>query len=244
MSHRELDFFGDPVAAAVDPHVRSCDDCLRMVQDQQSIRDLLAAGADPGPPPAGLMDQLSDELLTAASAQEEPRGADVLPASLPSRRRGRPLLAAAAAGLVLAGTYGAVRWNADQSPSPESAAPARRPAAQGLAPQAEDRPAIASGTNYTRALFARQVERALAADPDPTSRTPLGTLSEPAGLRGCLAALAVPGARLVLADVARFEGRPAAILVLAGPDGSREAWVVSPSCRPGLDGTTYFQRLS
>jgi hypothetical protein len=243
VSHPALDFFSDPSAAVLDPHVRNCEDCLTVARDQQSVRDLLAAQPGPGSLPLSVMQQLSDK-LKGEVAPGAARTADVLPISRPGRHRGRPLLAAAAAGLVLVGTYGVVRWNGDQTPSAETAAPVRRPAAQGVAPKSENRPAIASGINYTRSGFASQVERAMVAGSDTGLRSPSGVLSDPAGLRSCLTALDVPGSRLVLADVARFEGRPAAILVLAVPDGSREAWVVSPSCRPGLDGTMYFQRLS
>ena len=112
------------------------------------------------------------------------------------------------------------------------------------APQA-DAPlvAVASGTAYTRARLTAQVETLLAARPGASDRaTPRGLLATPAGLRGCVNALGATGAPLAV-DLATFDGSAAAVFVLPAAGGGREVWVVSPSCRPGADGTRYFTRL-
>ncbi|MBC7639382.1 MAG: hypothetical protein H7231_06335 [Rhodoferax sp.] len=104
--------------------------------------------------------------------------------------------------------------------------------------------AVATGTAYTRARLTTQVQALLAdrrvAGAGPTA--PRGRLATPAGLRDCVNALGATGAPLAV-DLATFDGSPAAIFVLPAAGGGREVWVVSPSCRPGADGTRYFTRL-
>jgi hypothetical protein len=68
-------------------------------------------------------------------------------------------------------------------------------------------------------------------------------MTAPAGVRACLSALGAPSATPLLVDVARFEGKPAAVVVLPAEQGGREVWVVSTSCKPGADGTRYYTVL-
>jgi hypothetical protein len=63
------------------------------------------------------------------------------------------------------------------------------------------------------------------------------SLRDTATLNGCLAALKADGRRPVAVDLARFNGRDAAIIVLNGVNGGYEVWAVARDCRPGADGT-------
>jgi hypothetical protein len=101
-----------------------------------------------------------------------------------------------------------------------------------------------SGAAYSRAELVRQAEQLLKQPADDVRAVgPTAFLAGPDSLRRCVDALELPGATLLAADLGTFEGKPAAVLVLQGADGRREAWVVSPDCRPGADGTQFFTRL-
>jgi hypothetical protein len=64
-------------------------------------------------------------------------------------------------------------------------------------------------------------------------------------LATCLAALGVPGDRLVAVDLATYEGREAAILLLAPAEGGgHEVWAVERSCSSGSEGALKYTRLS
>jgi hypothetical protein len=69
-------------------------------------------------------------------------------------------------------------------------------------------------------------------------------LRDPATLTGCLAALRAGGRRPVAVDLARFDGRDAALIVLNGTNGGYEVWAVSRDCRPGADGTITYLDLT
>ena len=47
-----------------------------------------------------------------------------------------------------------------------------------------------------------------------------------------------------LVDLATYNGKPAAVLVLPGASGGQEIWVVSRTCAPGTDGTMLFKKLA
>jgi hypothetical protein len=97
--------------------------------------------------------------------------------------------------------------------------------------------AISSGTNYTRANLAAQVDQQRGKASDQAAAA--GPLATPKGLAACLGALGATASPSFV-DVAKFEGKPAAIIVLPAQDGGREIWVVSPTCSAGNDGTRFF----
>jgi hypothetical protein len=62
-------------------------------------------------------------------------------------------------------------------------------------------------------------------------------LRDPAALQACLKELGVtPGTTPILVDLAKFDGRDAAVIVLAGRDGGYEVWAVARDCRTGAGG--------
>jgi hypothetical protein len=261
VSHLSLDAFGDLDAAAADPHVLGCPECGRAVRDQRSIRDLLAGLPGPGVAPPDVVDRIDRTLrdLRAVdpeaggdagarddAAQGRSGGRTVVPLGRASARRRLPGWLAAAAGLLLVagGGYGLTRPDGDVSATAGRASSApTRDLAETAAPRAAAVGAIASGTNYDRDALPAQVARQLSAARSPGLRAPTGPLADPVALDRCVSALAAGGSRLVLADIARFEGKPAGVLVLQAADGTREVWVVAPTCRPGADGTRYYERL-
>ena len=70
------------------------------------------------------------------------------------------------------------------------------------------------------------------------------SLRDTATLNGCLAALRAGGRRPVAVDLARYDGRDAAIIVLNGANGGYEVWAVARDCHPGVDGTITYLDLT
>jgi hypothetical protein len=69
-------------------------------------------------------------------------------------------------------------------------------------------------------------------------------ITNPTRLTACLGALGVARDRLVALDLATYEGREAAILLLNAADGSgHEVWAVERSCAPGAEGALKYERL-
>jgi hypothetical protein len=62
-----------------------------------------------------------------------------------------------------------------------------------------------------------------------------------AELAQCLKAIDAEDLSPVAVDFARFNGREVALLVLPSPSKEYEVWAVSRSCKPGADGTQFFQ---
>jgi hypothetical protein len=182
------------------------------------------------------------------------------PASGGRRPRGRPAVtrkvlafAAAAVVLVAGGGYLLSRL---PSPSPsESSASSGAASAAGPASRAGANAAagdgaltvISSGTDYRPGQLAGQVAVVLAQYPIPaagqpvpvptraaaSSAAPSRQVQQPsrlAALPGCVARIAV-GLRPRLVDEARYNGRPATIIVLpATAPGPAQVWVVGPAC--------------
>jgi hypothetical protein len=104
---------------------------------------------------------------------------------------------------------------------------------------------IASGTNYLTATLRDQVRSTLTHHPPPTTPGPSaarqslgasGSSSETFGsipestLAGCVTRIAA-GQQVLLVDVARYQGRPATVIVTrASSGGLEQVWVVSTGC--------------
>jgi hypothetical protein len=166
---------------------------------------------------------------------------------LAARRRAYPWIAAAAVAAAAAVVaVGASALQGAMRPSPAAVIVGDTstvgPTATSLTPP----PAVAtphlqlSTTDYTEKTFAAQA-RALLDDPatalpDLAAESPfLGPIATPVGLASCLGALGVgasAGTSAVTADLATFEGRPAAIIVVTDA-GTSTAYAVERSCSPG-----------
>jgi hypothetical protein len=223
---------------------------------------MLAALPDPGPAPPDVVDRITATLHRLAAedlAPDLPRhgasvpgGAVVVPLA---RRRLRPLLLAAAAALVVVGGGGVLsQLDLTGRSAGSAASTAGGATAEGAAKPPSDTKAadgaggavaaVASGRDYTRAGLPDQARQLLSTGPQrAVAGLPPGPLTSPTGLQACVRALDLPDARLLAADLATFEGAPAAVIVLQASGGQREVWVVDRACRPGADGTKYFAQL-
>jgi hypothetical protein len=219
----------------------------------------LAGARSPGTTPATVLPM---------RAREERTG---LLGRLAESRVTKSLVAAAAVALIGVGGYAAIQRGPSSSGG-ASAGRASDASGGGAAaqPQAASRldqvHPQASGTDYTKAnlvglLRQRLAEKELApagngfegtppAPSTPTSTAtakatgrPAGPLTTTAGLRACLDGLGVPGVVPLYVDLATFEGKPAAVVVLPAGNGAEVAWVVSRTCAPGNDGTLYYAAL-
>jgi hypothetical protein len=200
------------------------------------------------------------------------RPADVVPldpggrssrwAALAESRLTKSLVAAAAVVLIGAGGYAALhRSTSDQqsSASAGSAASVPAPVAGGVPTRGAVKslaavPVVSSGTAYSKANIATEVTGRLAtataaaaqgdAQPNkPAAEAAGSTLGTVAGIKACLQAIDAPTAVPELIDLATFEGKPAAILVLPDTNGTKEVWVVSRTCSGTNDGTLFFEPL-
>ncbi|GAA1881445.1 hypothetical protein [Lapillicoccus jejuensis] len=194
------------------------------------LRSALAAD-DAGPLPA----DVEQRIVAALVAEGMPAPTPVAPA--PHRRhlrlpawtpeRSRPrwvlVLAAAAAVVVLAG-LGSVVVRAVRGSTPD-----------------ESVAAISVGTSqhrYDAASLGAQARRLLDTPGTGASggEAAAGPLATRAGVDACLRGLGLQGASAVAVDLATYDGRPAAVLVVTA-GGRTSAWVVARSCSAQDPGT-------
>jgi hypothetical protein len=131
----------------------------------------------------------------------------------------------------------------------EAAVPPTPPkATPQAAPRAGAAPTVAPGATLvpgaTRAPGATPapvppVARVQNVPPDPRATD----VRNPQRLAACLSALNASGETLVAVDLARYQNREAAVLVLRPPDGGYEVFVVERTCGPGDEGTLDYARL-
>ncbi len=158
-------------------------------------------------------------------------------------------MAAAAAIVLLSGTgYAVAQFTGGGGPAASSGAAASQPqrsaahgpavgmepnqsspaASAGLAPVTF----VTSGTDYRRSQFASQVRAVLARYPAGSAPAhPGGAHALPSlGLPGCVHTV-TGGQRPRLVDLARYQGRPATIIVVAASGTTpAHAWVVGTGC--------------
>jgi hypothetical protein len=270
VTHLSAEQLGDIDGVADHEHLRTCRRCHDQWAQQRAVRDLLRALPDPGAIPpdvaTGLAHALRDLTPNVAPAASG-AGSTVVPLRSDSGPRGgrsRPWLAAAAAVIVLGGGGAALvthPWSgvgAGDATSADTSAGAsqgsRESGSRAVASAAAQ--VRSTGTDYDRAGLAAQVRRELLAAPawgdssaapgvvgDGSGASGDTRLASPQGLASCLSALGVDAGQVTTVDLARFEGDPAALVVVAAPGGAHDVWVVGRGCRQGDDQTTYFVRL-
>jgi hypothetical protein len=184
--------------------------------------------------------------------------------------RSRRWLALAAGVIVVAGLGGLAARELGTGPSTSSGGASAESAGGTAATPASTTPILATGTDYgpdtldaqVKALLATSRKASLAqaapraadqsadasggksptplASPSGALRAGEQSLRDPAALQGCLKAIDAAGVRPLAVDLATYQGRAAAILVLPGREGGYEVWAVARDCRPGADGTLHF----
>jgi hypothetical protein len=285
VTHLTPEQLGDVDAVADHEHLRTCEPCRELWQQQRAVRDLLRGLPEPGTMPpdiaAGLAHALASMSPDDAERPAEPSPADrtdsddhardvtagstVVPlrSAYDRRERRRSVrnwLAAAAAVVVLGGGGAALvshPWSGvgGQTAADSSAGSsgAREGAPGVLSAAAHVR---STGTAYERGTLPAQVRRDLLSVAAPTGSDTAGPapaydgstagdarLASPDGLASCLSGLGVDAGRVTAVDLARFEGQPAAVVVVEDPAGAVDVWVVGRGCRQGDDQTRYFVRL-
>lgn len=114
----------------------------------------------------------------------------------------------------------------------------------------------ASGAEYTASTLASQT-RALVQTGSPvagerTSPAPAdaaiprkpGTVTDPEQLSQCLRALGESDPHPLAVDLASYQGREAAVIVLPGATGGFNVWVVARDCRPGAEGPLAYKSIN
>jgi hypothetical protein len=115
----------------------------------------------------------------------------------------------------------------------------------------------ASGADYTASTLVQQATSlARTGSPVATGKQPTppasgadgsavpvtsGTVSDPTQLTACLRSLGESDRAPLAVDLARYQGREAAVIVLAGKVGGYDIWVVARDCRPGAEGPLAFK---
>jgi hypothetical protein len=230
--------------------------------DPTGVRALLASLPEPEPMPAYLVERISASLAAEqANRGPVSAGATVVPLARRRPLRTMALgLAGVAAAAVVVGVVGtSVLHRPDQSSSGAAAsmstatrgtssapAPSSAPA-QGTGTQGAGAEGLAatppmhiqmSSTRYTRGSFAAQAGALAASGPAQpvqplTGESPgIGPIATPTGLASCLRALGVGRVDDVTADLASYEGTPAAVIVTVS-GSTRTAYAVKRSCSTG-----------
>ncbi len=226
--------------------------------DPTGMRALLSSLPEPGPMPADLAARITAALEHEAAVGPRPAvagGSGVVPL----RRRhplGTAIIAAASAAAVL---LVGVPLATGTSPGGLSAVFGRdRPLTASGADSGQEKslPQLAqgngaatagevtvrkTGTAYLSQGLAGQARALLASTSPPLSPTAaessaIGPLATPAGVRACGEALGAAPQEPIAADLATFDGRPAAVLVVGQGTGAT-AYVVLRACSltaPGL----------
>lgn len=236
--------------ARIAAHLVGCDQCTALDGKLAGVSALLAAVPAPTMPDS--VARRLDTVLAAEVANKnlpERARVDSSPDRATHERRAGNrgfrllalrVLAPAAAVLLAAGGYGLSRLGgpgtqATASSAGQAASSAGHAAAQGAAP-ADSQPrakpeimsprgfaVITSGTNYLSGTLRQQLA------PELPSPAPAHPAMAPSGRMVACVHLVTGGVKPVFVDRARFEGRPATIIVAHTGQGYT-AWVVGPDC--------------
>jgi hypothetical protein len=230
------------------------------------VRALLAApDPDPGPMPHSVADRISAALaqearlrvdrgpLADASAPTGPHEhATVLEMRRPQRRHRPYYLAAAVAAAALVVAAGASALHLAKRPNSTAVIgggfTSSTPGASTAAPGASGGSGVhiqLGNTAYTAATLGPQARDLLdhpgaPLRPGAAEAPAIGPIGTEVGLASCLEGLGVgsPAPSAVSADLATFEGRPAAVVVVTR-DGASSVWVVERSCSAQAPGVLH-----
>ncbi len=267
-SPEELDaLLDDPVVdsdAAL--HVAGCADCAQLLAGLRQVRQALRdEGARSVPMPPQVQAGLHAALARAAAERAgtivplQPHRGGAVDHGTDGDRTTAPRVPrwlTVAAGLVVIGGAGAA---ATQLLRPggagDSATAGRAESSAGRGAPSTSVRSLATGTDYEPGKLGSQVDALLAVDASapPSGPQPArdlgaagdGPLTDPAGLRACLTALGAADQAPLAVDLASWQGRSAAVIVLgASPESqSVQVWVVGRGCAPGDDQLMYYQRV-
>jgi hypothetical protein len=233
----------DSRAASADAHLADCVECRNRSAEIADVTRLLADAPMPPMPP-----ELASRIDEALAAEAATSGHVVSLDAHRGRRRMRILSVAAAAVIVVGGGALVGRTLLNGSVSSENGAaqsqpiqdrtgsPAARPpdagalrapgsAGSGSGSTGGGYLALRSGTDYSAARLGEQVSGRLAKGESRTTEE-----LAPEQLSGCVRQV-TQGRMPLLVDVARYEGRPATLIVLPGTASDRlDVWIVRPTC--------------
>lgn len=258
-------------AADARAHLERCAECRAVEASLRAVPASLAAAAEAGAMPADVVARV-DDALSRAGRDRVPSGsaAAMTVTPLGSRTRRSPvgtrlLQAAAAVVLVLAvvGVGASVLMSGGGGTSSGGSSGAYADGPGGKATYA----LLATGADYSASSLAGAVPRLVAGEGRPfsaardgdagptTASSPAegavapddtGRLAAGAALADCVTALADAPAVPLAVDLARYEGKPAAVIVLPGLDDPAmvDVWVVGPGCRQGDDQFRFFTRVA
>lgn len=223
---------GDPDPEPLDPAIEA------------QVRARLADSADVGPMPQAVRERiagaLADEVRLRVArgpfAGQDP-DADVLAPLIRSRQQRKPWLAVAAVAAAAAVVaVGGSALHLHKVANPVAVVGVSTTPGQ----TATTAPAMhiqLSDTDYDAATFATQVRTTINDPQTPlhslqAEAPALGPIATPLGLESCLEALGEFPPYTVLADLARYDNRPAAVIAVTRKGGTT-AYAVVRSCRPG-----------
>ncbi len=253
----ELDegLLGTDAAAQARRHLAGCAECRDRLASITRVRTALAA-APAEPLPASVGARL-DAALKAADRSAPVtlrRGAPPLAARRSRWQPGGGLLAAGAAASIVLLLFGALVVGALKGGNGGSTTSAGGSGDKARSADVAGGGVVASGRNYTAATVVAAVPALVAGRGmaprvtlDASQAAPAATgLGRPGALEPCITELAGrSGVRPLAVDLARFAGKPAAVLVLpeTGQPSTLDVWVVGPGCTRGDPQLIYFTRL-
>jgi len=207
------------------------------------VRELLAAAPDAGPMPEHVAQRIESLLIDEVALRVDPgplTRADEDPAAIAPliRQRQRPrtvlaLAAVAAAAAVVAVGGSALHLNKRAN----GTASLGNPSVTATSPTTRDFHIQLSETDYTEADLAGQARAMLDRPAAPiqvlAAEAPtLGPIATEVGLESCLTAHSLPTDVPVHVDIATYEGRPAAVIVVT-QNGRSTVRVVERTCTSG-----------